>query len=143
MSLPFSWAEWGQLGAVELAQHVRKGDVTAAELAAQAHAAAQATELGSFVGNWSDSENAQSKMITREDDGLLRITGGDAAYGYNLACLVKDKTAICTGDGGKLEGKNFLYHSLIEFKANGVAIESWKAFNNGQEIKGTTNWKRN
>lgn len=44
MSLPFSWAEWGQLGAVELAQHVRQGDVTAAELAAQAHAAAQATE---------------------------------------------------------------------------------------------------
>jgi len=41
--LPFSWETWGRLGAVELAEHVRRRDVAPEEVAAQAHAAAAAT----------------------------------------------------------------------------------------------------
>jgi len=51
MTHAFSWAEWGRLGAVDLAGHLQRRDVTAADVAAQARAAALAVEphLGAIV----------------------------------------------------------------------------------------------
>lgn len=44
MTHPYSWERWAQLGAVDIAQHVRQGEVSASEVAAQAHAAALRVE---------------------------------------------------------------------------------------------------
>ena len=95
-----------------------------------------------FAGHWVDHQNAAIKMSVTEDGGIYRITGGDEAYGYNLSCLLKGKSAVCTGSGGRLEGENFLYQSTIEFGADGMAVENWKAFNNLQTVNGSTSWKR-
>ncbi len=95
-----------------------------------------------FVGRWADRDNSTIKMTVREDGGLYRITGGDEAYGYNIACLLKDQQAVCTGNGGRLEGENFLYQSTFTFTADGLAAETWKAFNNLQTVTGTTIWKK-
>jgi len=80
-------------------------------------------------------------MNIREDGGIFRVTVGDEAYGYALSCLVKNKKAVCTGSGGRLEGENFLYQSVFEFTKDGTMSENWKAFNNLQTINGKTIWK--
>lgn len=51
MTRAFSWEEWGRLSAVELVGRVRRGEVSAAEVAAQAQEAALALEpeLGALV----------------------------------------------------------------------------------------------
>jgi hypothetical protein len=97
-----------------------------------------------YVGDWLDQENADIRMAIAEDGGLIRIAGGDPkiGYSYTAACLVTDKKAACLGEGGKLEGKNFLYESLIIFKDDGTAVETWKAYNNLQAAEGSTTWKQ-
>ena len=106
------------------------------------NAAEKTSAAASYTGVWSDSENTDIKMNVTSDDGLLQIVGGDEYYGYTIACLFKDMSAVCSGDGGKLEGENFLYQSRIEFTGDGTAIENWKAFNNLQKVEGKTTWKR-
>jgi amidase len=51
MTHPFTWPEWGRISAHELSARVRRGDVSAAEVAKQSHAAAAAThdELQALV----------------------------------------------------------------------------------------------
>ena len=103
-----------------------------------------AENLGAFTGTWVDSENEATRMVIVEEDGLLRIAGGDeqSGYAYTAACLVTGNKAACMGDGGKLEGENFLYESVIELGDDGNAVESWKAFNNLQAAEGNTIWTR-
>lgn len=100
------------------------------------------TTPGDFSGRWVDRDNMDIQMSVTKDLGVYRVMGGDYAYGYRLTCLVKGQKAICTGDGGQLEGENFLYQSTFEFTQTGMAIENWKAFNNLQTVSGKTNWKR-
>jgi hypothetical protein len=95
-----------------------------------------------IVGQWLDSQMSDVKMSVKKDDGVFRVTAGNDAYGYELACLFKDNKGVCTGWGGKLEGENFLYHSLIELQKDGSLREEWRAFNNLSDSKGTTIWKR-
>ena len=94
-----------------------------------------------FVGNWVDVQNGAITMSVRADAGIYRVTGSDEAYGYNLSCLKKDPNAVCTGNGGRLEGQNFLYQSTFTFTANGTITENWKAFNNLQTVNGQTTWR--
>jgi hypothetical protein len=95
-----------------------------------------------FAGRWVDQENTDNKMSVAQDNGVFRVTAGDDAYGYRLSCLVKKKLIVCSGDGGLLEGENFLYQSTFEFNTNGSVVENWKAFNNLQTASGKTIWKR-
>ena len=114
------------------------------------HAMAQPQEVVSasantaikFAGSWVDRQNAGIQMSVHEDGGLFRITGGDEAYGYQISCLVKGLSAVCTGNGGRLEGENFLYQSSFQFNKDGTLTESWKAFNNLQTVTGNSIWKR-
>lgn len=105
------------------------------------HLAAQEV-LADYAGTWVDNENADNRMLISEDEGLLRVAGGDENFGYSASCLVNSGKAACMGSGGKLEGENFLYESLIQFAEDGTAIESWKAFNNQSSTQGATNWRR-
>jgi len=93
-----------------------------------------------FAGRWIDQQNRNISMSVKEDGGIYRISGGDEAYGYNLACLVKNTQAVCSGNGGRLEGQNFLYQSTFSFLPDGSLIESWRAFNNLQTVSGQTTW---
>ena len=95
-----------------------------------------------FSGAWVDQQNADIKMNVREDAGIFKITGGDKAYGYQVFCLLKGVSAVCTGSGGRLEGEKFLYQSTFEIGNDGTATERWKAFNNLQTVSGSTMWKR-
>jgi hypothetical protein len=101
-----------------------------------------ADELGTYVGLYVDADNAGNRMEIAEDEGILRVRGGTDAFAYELGCLVTQGKAACMGNGGKLEGENFLYESMIEFADDGSAVETWKAFNNQQAAEGATNWRR-
>lgn len=103
---------------------------------------APAEDRTAYVGSYVDADNPSMRMEIAEDEGLLRVRAGDGAFGYELACLVTQARAACMGDGGKLEGENFLYESMIEFGDDGSAVETWKAFNNQQASEGATNWRR-
>ena len=107
---------------------------------AQVSPAVNNTASVNFAGHWVDQKNRDIKMSVRENSGLFMITGGDEAYGYQISCLVKNMSAVCTGNGGRLEGENFLYQSSFQFKSDGTLIESWKAFNNLQTVSGKTIW---
>jgi hypothetical protein len=95
-----------------------------------------------YVGSYVDADNPSTRMEITEDEGLLRVRAGNESYAYELACLVTQAKAACMGNGGKLEGENFLYESMIEFAADGTAVETWKVFNNQQAAEGATNWHR-
>lgn len=95
-----------------------------------------------LTGPWVDSANASNRMGVHAEQGLLRVIGGDAVFGYRLSCLQKQQEAVCTGDGGQLEGENFLYQSTLKLQRDGTVIEDWKAFNNLQTVNGTTTWRR-
>ncbi len=107
-----------------------------------ANPAASAPHTNPFAGHWIDQQSASIKMSVKEDGGLYRISGGDEAYGYNLACLLKNLQAVCSGNGGQLEGQNFLYQSTFSFLPDGSVLESWRAFNNLQTVSGQTTWRR-
>ena len=109
---------------------------------AQEITSASANTAIKFSGSWVDQQNAGIRMRVREDGGIFRGTGGDEGYGYQISCLVKDLSAVCTGNGGRLEGENFLYQSSFQFNNDGTLKESWKAFNNLQTVSGKTIWKR-
>ena len=95
-----------------------------------------------FSGQWVDRQNSAIKMSVRKDNGLYRISAGDASYGYQMACLVSNQQAACSGNGGLLEGQNFLYQSTFSFLPDGSLIENWRAFNNLQSVSGQTSWTR-
>ena len=109
---------------------------------AQEKRSASASLAGNFAGRWIDQQNASIQMSVREDEGIFRITGGDKAYGYQISCLANNLGAACTGNGGRLEGQNFLYRSTFFFTSNGKLAENWRAFNNLQTVSGKTIWKR-
>lgn len=95
-----------------------------------------------FVGEWVDSNNSDIRMTITEESGLLRIEAGDDAFGYQLACVRKDLTAKCLGHGGKLEGEDFLYQSILNLSVGGAMAENWNVYNNLQSISDQTLWKR-
>jgi len=107
-----------------------------------ANPALSAPHTNPFAGHWVDQQNTSIKMSVKEEDGLYRISGGDEAYGYNLACLLKNLQAVCSGNGGRLAGQNFLYQSTFSLQPNGSVLESWRAFNNLQTVSGQTTWQR-
>ena len=103
---------------------------------------AQAQKPDLFAGVWVDQKNPALQILVTKVNGIYKVNGGDGSFGYDLACLKNKMTSVCTGYGGLLEGKNFLYQNTLQFRPNGVIFESWKAFNNLQTIKGETIWKR-
>ncbi len=105
-----------------------------------ANPAFASTPTNSFAGRWVDQQNTSINMSVKEDGGIYRISGGDEAYGYNLACLLKNTQAVCSGNGGQLEGQNFLYQSTFSMLPDGSLIESWRASNNLQTVSGQTTW---
>ena len=109
---------------------------------AQEKPVASASLSSDFAGRWVDHQNASIQMSVRQDEGVFRVTGGDEAYGYQVSCLAKDMSAVCTGNGGRLEGEHFLYQSSFQFNNDGTLTENWKAFNNLQKVNGQTIWKR-
>lgn len=73
MTHPFAWDRWGKLSAVDIARHVRQGEVTAAEVAAQAHAAALRVEpqISALVELYGEPHRAPDVAPPSAREGLL------------------------------------------------------------------------
>jgi len=95
-----------------------------------------------FVGEWIDGNNDSIWMNIVSKAGLLRIKAGDDFFGYTLACVFKSAEAKCLGNGGKLEGEDFLYQSVLSVSPDGSMVENWNVYNNLQSLSDRTLWKR-
>ena len=126
-------AFWLMLSASAMAQNAASSSANPAQPAAASTP---------FTGQWTDRQNSAMRMKVQEDNGLYRIMAGDSSYGYQMACLVSNQQAACSGNGGLLEGQNFLYQSTFLFLPDGSLIENWRAFNNLQSVSGQTSWIR-
>ncbi|MFT7772228.1 amidase [Roseateles sp.] len=73
MTHPYSWERWSALGAVDIADHVRRGEVSAAEVAAQAHAAALRVEpqISALVELLDEPHHAPDVALPPAREGLL------------------------------------------------------------------------
>lgn len=73
MTHPYSWERWSSLGATDIAEHVRRGEVTAAEVAAQAKAAALRVEpqISALVELLDDPARPSDVALPAANEGLL------------------------------------------------------------------------